>query len=91
MARLFPKIHELNIESLYFEQIIGFKKNFEIRKNDRDYQYNDCLLLREYLPTTKLYTGKSCLVFVASVHCGGTHGVQSDYCVLSIRLLSVTN
>lgn len=42
------KIHELKILPLYFEELIKGSKNFEIRKNDRDFQVGDILMLREY-------------------------------------------
>ena len=91
MARLFPIIHELKIEQKHFEQIISFKKTFEIRKHDRDFRTNDCLLLREYLPVTKLYTGRSCLVHVLGLQAGGLFGFDFEYSIMSIKLLSFTN
>ena len=41
------KTHELKILPEYFEAVISGRKQFEIRKNDRDYKVGDQLILRE--------------------------------------------
>ncbi|MBM7715341.1 hypothetical protein JOC94_002328 [Bacillus thermophilus] len=51
-------LHELKILPGYFEEVEKGIKTFEIRKNDRDYQVSDFLLLKEFDPKTKTYTGK---------------------------------
>lgn len=48
-------IHSLKIEPKYFKAVHDGIKNFEIRKNDRNYQNQDLLLLREYKDDA--YTG----------------------------------
>ncbi|MGJ6852999.1 ASCH/PUA domain-containing protein [Listeria monocytogenes] len=42
------KTHELKILSEYFWDIIEGRKTFEIRKNDRDFQVGDYLILKEF-------------------------------------------
>ncbi len=37
------KLHELKIKSKYMEAIALGRKNFELRKNDRDYQEGDLI------------------------------------------------
>jgi len=44
--------HELKCNPEYFSRIAMRQKTFEIRKNDRDYQVGDTLILREYDPKT---------------------------------------
>ena len=43
----------------YFEQIVSRRKKFEIRLADFDVKEGDILVLEEYNPQTKQYTGRS--------------------------------
>ena len=56
------KIHELKIQSEYFNSIVSGKKSFEVRVNDREYQKGDLLALNEM--EGAIHTGKCCLVYV---------------------------
>lgn len=42
--------HVLKILPEYFEAVALGKKPFEIRKNDRNYQVGDQVILHEYIP-----------------------------------------
>lgn len=44
------KIHELKCEPEYFRSVLDGLKNFEIRKDDRDFRQGDELLLKEFIP-----------------------------------------
>lgn len=75
-------IHELKILPEYFEAVTSGRKQFEIRKNDRDYKVNDLLILREYDLQKDEYTGKSYVVKITYI----TDYAQRDgYVVLGIR------
>ena len=50
--------HELKCWPEYFQEIWEYRKTFELRVNDRNYQVGDLLHLREWNPTTKEYTGR---------------------------------
>jgi ASC-1-like (ASCH) protein len=80
--------HRLKTIQPYFNEVVDGKKNFEIRKNDRDYQVGDTLLLEEYSTDTSDwgYTGvihrktisyvlKDCQQF----------GLLNGYCVLGLH------
>lgn len=60
-------VHELKILPKYFKAQKDGIKNFEIRKNDRDYKVGDGIYLREYDPTDKKYTGRRILVKVTYI------------------------
>ena len=60
-------IHALKIEPKYFVDIICGNKNFEVRKNDRDFRVDDYLAFNELSATREEYTGRSTLVKVTSI------------------------
>lgn len=51
MAEQAPRIHYLKTYIEFFQAIKSGDKNFELRKNDRDYKVGDILVLMEYGPT----------------------------------------
>lgn len=54
-----PIGHVLKCWPLQFEDILCGMKPFTIRKDDRDYQRGDTVVLVEYDPETKQHTGRS--------------------------------
>ena len=51
-------IIEKKIWSEYFDKVLLGKKNFEVRLADFEIKEGDTLLLREFDPKTKKYTGR---------------------------------
>lgn len=50
--------HDLKVWPRYFGALLSGSKRFEVRKgNDRQYAVGDALMLREWDPETKDYTG----------------------------------
>jgi hypothetical protein len=49
--------HELKIHPEHYKEVLLGLKKVEIRLNDRNYQENDILLLNEYNPNTRKYSG----------------------------------
>lgn len=73
------KVHDLKILPEYFGPVAYGTKSFEIRKNDRDFQVDDILLLKEY---NGAYTGREALMQVTYI----TDYEQKDgYVVLAIK------
>lgn len=77
------EVHELKILPWWFEDVATGEKQFEIRRNDRNFRVGDILFLREY--NRGKYTGRSCRVFIKYIYQGdGTFGLNSDFCILGI-------
>lgn len=49
------KTHELKLDIKYFDDVKTGKKNFEIRKNDRDFEVGDILELKAYVKGLKSF------------------------------------
>lgn len=51
-------IHALKTDIGYFDEVNEGYKTFEVRKNDRPFTPGDNILLQEWAPETKTYTGR---------------------------------
>lgn len=74
-------VHELKTHSLYFQRIVDGVKNFEVRKNDRDFQVGDQVVLKNFDPETKEYLTGEVHGTITYILQGGQFGIQSGYCV----------
>lgn len=79
------KIIELKIKPEYFIAVIQGNKTAELRLNDRDYQVNDIIILREFDGTK--YTGHSVCVKITHILSNCGFGLQDGYAILSFKLL----
>lgn len=77
--------HKLKTWSEYFERIVSREKKFELRKNDRDFQVGDILVLQEWYKNLEKYSGNEIEVRVTYILRGPTFGIEKDYCVMSIQ------
>ena len=68
-----------------FRDVSSGAKCFEWRKNDRQFQASDTLLLREWSPPINVYTGHVLEVRVTFIQKGGQFGIPEDYCILGIE------
>lgn len=76
--------HELKILPKWFEDVCAQKKTFEIRKNDRDYNVGDTLILKEWYRGK--YTGREVKRTVSYIYYGdGCYGLSDEYVVMAIR------
>lgn len=83
--------HALKTWPSFFKEIINGVKTFEIRKNDRDFKIGDRLLLQEYDPENKSYTGKDWDGEIVYVFSDEKFGVKKGYVVLGIAESRINN
>ena len=83
-------VHELKIKPEYYRDVVSGDKTFEIRKNDRNYQVGDLLVLSEFRNGD--LTG-SCVRCIVSYLIKGSEelGLDKDWCVLGIHVLGTYN
>lgn len=60
------------------------RKRCEFRKNDRDFVVGDKLVLREWNPDTKQYTGREMTAEVTHIETNEKFGIPAGYAVLSL-------
>ncbi|MFG4070513.1 DUF3850 domain-containing protein, partial [Escherichia coli] len=46
---MMAKIHEVKLHAKYFDLVLEGKKRAEFRKNDRNYEHGDTLILHEWV------------------------------------------
>lgn len=86
-------IHELKIKQQYADRIFDGVKNFEIRKNDRDYQVGDIIIFKvldngyvyEYIDNSHPLTDTGWKIIY--IHTG--LGMKDDYVVLGIKRMEI--
>lgn len=78
------QIHELKTWTEYFGMVLAGHKNFELRKNDRDFKLGDELILKEFDPKTNEYSGKILHRRIDYILHGGQFGLEEGYCILSL-------
>lgn len=66
-AREYGLVQRLKTWPMYFDKVLDGSKTFEIRKNDRDFQVGDVLILKEY--DEENYTGRQIYLEVTYVSC----------------------
>lgn len=79
------KVHKLKILPEYYNAQIEGKKNFEIRKNDRNFKVGDKLMLYEIDKKTKQKTGR---LLEAQVTYITDYAQKEGYVVMATRLKS---
>ena len=83
--------HELKLHPRYFHRVADGTKTFEIRKNDRDFQVGDRLILNEFDPEQGWPSHGSYETLVAEIIYMTTAYQQDGYCVLGIKLIEEQN
>lgn len=83
-------IHHLKTWPAPFRDVAGGIKQYEVRKNDRDYQVDDLLMLREYDPKTHAFSGRYVRARVCHklMAADGDFGLKDGYCVLGLDCIN---
>lgn len=76
--------HKLRIDCELYPFLESGAKTCEFRRDDREYQREDILVLQEWLPTAQTYSGKEFRARITDVRHGGQYGIPDGYVVLSI-------
>jgi len=82
--------HEIKLASGFLQDILSGKKTFELRKDDRDYQEGDFVLMKE-LSVIGGYSGAEVLVRIKYVLRGRdavNYGCNKGYCVWGFELIT---
>lgn len=86
-------VHEVRSWTHLFQEMKAGRKTHDLRKNDRNYQVGDVLMLNEYDNVTGRYTGQKLAMHItyitgrAAVPCAVSSAVlDNDYVILSVRL-----
>lgn len=83
-----PKNHELKTHPEFFEVVLAGKKDFELRRDDRDFQINDVLILKEWLPDQQCFTGRlttKVITYILRGEVAERFGLVPGFCILSIQ------
>lgn len=78
-----PRYHLLKLSPKYFSLVKENIKTFEIRRNDRHYQVEDILVLREWSESTG-YSGNFCVKRVTYMFSD-----NAEYCLPSMAILAI--
>jgi hypothetical protein len=76
--------HKLKTWPMYYADVESGVKTFEVRRNDREFEQGDVLVLQEWDPVAGGYTGRECRKQVRYVLFGGAFGVQDGFVVMSL-------
>lgn len=79
------KVHDLKVWKEFFKDLETKKKTFEVRKNDRNFQVGDLLMLMEYNKETDNFTGRYLEREIVFKFDGGQFGLEAGFCVLGIK------
>ncbi len=80
------KLHEVKIYPEYFFDVAEGRKGFELRKNDRNYEAGDFLLLRSYDKDRDIVSGEWVLTKITGV-LSDVPGLDPEYAILNIKLI----
>lgn len=74
-------IHKLKLQQPFFDDVYFNEKNFEVRKDDRDFKIGDILKFVEY-PSEKPKFFLRQIIYILR---GGDFGIKRGYVVLGLK------
>ncbi|MBO4889871.1 MAG: DUF3850 domain-containing protein [Lachnospiraceae bacterium] len=76
------KIHELKILPEYFRAVTNREKQFELRKDDRNFKVGDLIVLKEW--DGNEYTGRQAGLYIITyiLRDCEEYGLKDGYCIL---------
>ncbi|PFJ21942.1 RNA-binding protein [Bacillus anthracis] len=77
-------LHNLKINTVFFEPVLKRIKTFEIRKNDRDFHVGDTINLNEWDNERKEYTGRSVAIEILYIT---DYEQKEGYVVFSFKIV----
>lgn len=77
--------HELKIHPKYFCEVLKGNKTFEVRKNDRNFQAGDTILLREFDGIT--YSGQTLVIRIKYLLNDEFYGLKKDFVIFSFDII----
>lgn len=80
--------HHLKTWPSFFVDVQRGIKTFEVRKDDREFSVGDILILQEFDPMSKKYTGFELSRSIIYKLNGGYFGIEAGYCILGIKPLN---
>lgn len=80
-------LHQLKVWIPYYEFTVNGVKNFDVRKNDRNFMVGDILLLSEWDQKKNGYTGRIAFRKVTYI-LRGVFGLPDDLCVMQLGILT---
>jgi len=78
------QVHELKTINPFFEDVWNGLKDFEVRKNDRNFKVGDRLKLVEH-GNYKRSIPRYIIKDVKYILNGGQYGISSDYVILGLK------
>lgn len=81
------KVHKLKLLQPFFDDVFFNRKEFEVRKNDRDFKVGDRLQLIEVVEggNSQRYVLKD----IKYILMGGQYGIDKDYVVLGLKEIQI--
>lgn len=78
--------HALKTHPQYYKEVRDGNKTFELRKDDRPFSNGDTVILQEYDPITKKYTGEEQEFEIGYILRDATKfGLKPGYCIFGLK------